>query len=179
MHYTLHINSRTRKPTTLALDAPYPVSDAELTAWILDGENTRTIGTLKRDEYDRDYDFAFTYRMPAHFCEADNAAEEAVTLFFDQMHHSENWHRFDHFREQWTRILLLTPEDWKYIILRTCEDDYDTWTQLFYGDRKACGDRIAAPKMKEIPVLEAEPEKVLRKLSFINSMDALVQAVTK
>ena len=57
-------------------------------------------------------------------------------LMIDSRKASQNWNRFDHFEEYWLRIMLISGNDWQYIVVRNCEDDYDIWAHIFYRDSK-------------------------------------------
>ena len=110
-------------------------SDHELSGEALREAIWEKSGQLRRENFRFTYPHRMAEFLKAARTETGNGADtEYVTLVLDQECRSENEHRFDHFEEQWTRLLLVRGGMWKFMAVRNCEDDYNTWVQIYYGD---------------------------------------------
>ena len=151
MIYHIYQNTKGRMPAVFDVLRQQPMTGPELRKLLWDEASGAGRG---------DFDYAFSLRTAEILKRAEAEGPEAVTILLDQAIRSENEHRFDHFEEEWTRVLWASGTQWREIAVRNCADDYSTWVLICWRDPLGAAEDMTLEdrRISEAALLEHLPE---------------------
>lgn len=125
MTYHFYRNTKTQMPAVFDVQREQPVTGPELRKLLWDGPSAPVR---------ENFGYGFALQTAGILKQAEAEGSDSVTILLDQAVRSENEHRFDHFEEEWTRVLYASGAEWREISVRNCADDYNTWVQICCRD---------------------------------------------
>lgn len=151
MIYHFYRNTKYRMPAVFDVLREQPMRGAELKKLLWDDGS----GPVREN-----FDYAFALRTGEILKRAKAEGTDSVTVLMDQAFRFQNEHRFDHFEEEWTRVLWAAGDQWREIAVRNCADDYSTWVQICWRDHLGTSEDIILEdrRISEAELLEQLPE---------------------
>ena len=160
MIYHIYRNTKYRMPAGFDVLREQPMEGPELKAILWDDAT----GPVREN-----FDYAFALRT-GEILKRAMVEPDSVTIVLDQAFHLENECRFDHFEEEWTRVLWAAGDQWREISVRNCAEDYSTWVQICWRDHMGTSEEIILEdrRISEPELLEQLPE--LKTLTAVSKL---------